>query len=127
GTMSTMGGQLAFNASSGWARLGTRGLATQAMWLLPFAIAAGLAALVVRRSRSEIAAALLWLGWFITHAVVFSFSRGIMHPYYFVMLAPPLAALTGIGGSMLLESARRRHWSQLVMLAGIWLTAAWQI
>jgi 4-amino-4-deoxy-L-arabinose transferase-like glycosyltransferase len=127
GTMSTMGGQLAFNASPGWARLANRGLATQAMWLFPFALAAGLAALVMRRSRSEIAAALLWLGWFITHAVVFSFSRGIMHPYYFVMVAPPLAALTGIGGALFLESARPRLWSQLVLLAGTWLTAAWQI
>jgi hypothetical protein len=50
-----------------------------------------------------------------------------MHPYYFVMLAPPLAALTGIGGSVFLENTRRRHGSQLLLLAGIWLTAAWQI
>jgi 4-amino-4-deoxy-L-arabinose transferase-like glycosyltransferase len=127
GTMSTMGGQLAFNTRPGWARLADRGLATQAMWLFPFALVAGLAALVVRRSRSEIGAALLWLGWFVTHAVVFSFSRGIMHPYYFVMLAPPLAALTGIGGGVFLESARRRHWSRLLFLAGVWLTAAWQV
>ncbi len=127
GTTSTAGGQLAFHASAGWARLGTRGLATQAMWLLPFTLAAGLAALIARRSRAEIAAALLWLGWFITHAVVFSFSRGVMHRYYFVMLAPPLAALTGIGGALFFESTRRRQWNQLLLLAGICLTAAWQI
>jgi hypothetical protein len=50
-----------------------------------------------------------------------------MHPYYFVMLAPPLAALTGIGGALFLESARRRQWNQVLLLAGLWLTAAWQI
>ena len=39
----------------------------------------------------------LWFMWFLPVFIFFSFNTGIFHPYYLTMLAPPAAALTGIG------------------------------
>ena len=47
------------------------------------------------------AAALLWGGWVLVTALVFSYMNGIIHPYYMVALAPGIAALTGIGARSL--------------------------
>jgi 4-amino-4-deoxy-L-arabinose transferase-like glycosyltransferase len=40
---------------------------------------------------------LLWGGWLVVTAVVFSFMDGIIHAYYTVALAPALAGVVGIG------------------------------
>ena len=42
------------------------------------------------------ASLLLWGGWLLVTAVVFSFMDGTIHPYYTVALAPAIAALVGI-------------------------------
>jgi 4-amino-4-deoxy-L-arabinose transferase-like glycosyltransferase len=39
----------------------------------------------------------LWFVWFLAEALYFSFTSGIMHAYYLVMLGPPIAALVGMG------------------------------
>ena len=48
---------------------------------------------------------LLWGGWLIVTGLVFSFAKGIIHPYYTVALAPAIGALVGIGASALWETA----------------------
>lgn len=40
---------------------------------------------------------LIWSGWFGIHLLVFSFMRGIIHPYYIVVLSPVVGAFMGIG------------------------------
>ncbi len=40
---------------------------------------------------------LLWGGWLLPAFIYFSYSRGLMHAYYLIMLAPALAALVGMG------------------------------
>ena len=50
------------------------------------------------------AAALIWGGWLLVTAVVFSFMSGIVHPYYTVALAPAVAALVGIGATLLWQN-----------------------
>ena len=42
------------------------------------------------------ASLLLWGGWLLVSAAVFSFMDGTVHPYYTVALAPAIAALVGI-------------------------------
>ncbi len=42
---------------------------------------------------------LIWGGWLVLTALVFSFMRGIFHEYYTVVLAPPIAALVGMGAA----------------------------
>ena len=47
------------------------------------------------------AALILWGGWLVVTAVVFSFANGIVHPYYTVALAPAIGACIGIGATLL--------------------------
>lgn len=56
-------------------------------------------------------ALLLWGGWLLTQAIVFSVA-GSMHPYYLALLAPAVSALTGIGVVALWSNYRTaaREW-----------------
>jgi hypothetical protein len=55
---------------------------------------------------------------------VFSFSQGVIHTYYTVALAPPIAALVGTGAALLW---RYRHvfWARAAAAVAILGTAAW--
>lgn len=44
---------------------------------------------------------ILWSAWLLAYALVFSFMRGAIHPYYVVILISPVAALFGISVHML--------------------------
>ena len=97
-------------------------------WLLPGALLMGAALLVftvrARRTDHERAALLLWGGALVGSGLVISLSQGIIHPYYTVALAPPLAALTGIGAVGLWQ--RRSRWTARVCLAAaLMATSIW--
>ncbi len=67
---------------------------------------------------------LLWGGWLLVTAAVFSYARGIIHPYYTVALAPAIGALVGMAATGLW--ARRESLVARVLLAGmVAATAAW--
>ncbi|MFO1079143.1 MAG: glycosyltransferase family 39 protein [Reyranellaceae bacterium] len=74
-------------------RLATPTLAAQVGWFAPLAL---LGALYGWRRRP--AAIALWSAWAVAYGIVFSAAGGIFHAYYLSALAPPLAALAGIGG-----------------------------
>jgi hypothetical protein len=74
-------------------------------WLLPAALILLLAGLAFtwrapRLDRTR-AAAILWGGWLIVTGLTFSLSKGIIHPYYTVALAPAIGAIVGIGVAVL--------------------------
>ena len=100
----------------------------QGSWLMPAALvllATGLA-LSWRASRADRtrAALVLWGGWLVLTAAVFSFGEGIIHPYYTVAFAPAIGALIGVGGATLW--AHRTHWLAPVSLAAaVGLTGIW--
>ncbi len=122
------GGGSNFSGSTGVFRLFNSLMGGQASWLLPAAFAALALGLWSRRGRPRIdrarAGLLLWGGWLIVTAIVFSFSQGVIHTYYPVALAPAIAALVAIGGRLLWDrrsDAISRHIAAAVILG----TAIW--
>jgi 4-amino-4-deoxy-L-arabinose transferase-like glycosyltransferase len=112
-------------------RLADPNMAGQIIWFLPL-VFLGLWAAVKKVPfrwplEKSHCALLLWFVWFLTYTLVFSFMKGGMHTYYIVMLAPPLAALTGIGARTLWTSfiAGEKHW--FLLPAAFLLTVAWQV
>jgi 4-amino-4-deoxy-L-arabinose transferase-like glycosyltransferase len=106
----------AFGGSPRVTRLFGVGLGDQGGWFLPFA-AVGLVAiaLTLRRRRDPRLAFLLVLGgWFGAEAILLSFSKGIVHPYYVSALGPPAAALAGAGVAAIAQLARERRWLALL-------------
>lgn len=99
------GGNSGFGGSAGITRLFTDELGLEISWLLPAALVALVALVVVSwrapRTNRLRTAALLWGGWTLVTGLVFSFMSGTMHPYYTVALAPGTAALVGIGAAAL--------------------------
>jgi hypothetical protein len=71
---------------------------------------------------------LLWSSWFVIYLIVLSFLRGLMHLYYWLMLAPPLAALTGIGARQLWLAfdSDDKTWSARLFPLALLTTAIWQ-
>src|SRR3954447_9804845 len=114
-------------AGSPWRLLGSG--ADQFGWLLPFAVVGLIAGLVLRRGqpRGDLlrAALLLWAGWAVPAALVFSFMQGTWHSYYTVELAPAVAALTALGVTLLW----RRHTPAAfaVLATGSLATTAWSV
>lgn len=100
----------------------------QISWLLPAALIALVAGLVIRgrraRTDAERAQYMAWGGWLLGTAGVFSFMSGLFHDYYTVALAPAIAALVGIGG---VDLWRRREQTgiaivlaSVVAVSGVW-------
>jgi 4-amino-4-deoxy-L-arabinose transferase-like glycosyltransferase len=106
--------------------------AAQVAWMLPLVLVALGFFTWKRRSRAPLSfedqALLLWAGWFFIYLIVLSFMRGLMHLYYWLMLAPPLAALTGIGTRSLWLAFRSEDgdWKGRLFPLALLLTAIWQ-
>jgi 4-amino-4-deoxy-L-arabinose transferase-like glycosyltransferase len=97
-------------------------------WLLPAALLGLVTILVLtwrtpRTSRTR-AAMILWGGWLLVTALVFSFMNGIIHEYYTVALAPAAAALIGITATLLWRH-RSRFIARFVLAAMIVGSAIW--
>ncbi len=96
-------------------------LGDEISWLLPAALgclAFGIYLAARRRlDAGESAALVMWGLWLVATALVFSYMKGIVHPYYSVALAPAVAALIGMGAVW----ARRCRlgWDGRVALAAI--------
>ncbi len=122
------GGGANFSGATGALRLFDDLMGGQASWLLPVALLALILGLWARRRAPRTdrarAALLLWGGWLVVTAIVFSFGQGVIHTYYTVALAPAIAALVAIGGALLWpyrDSPAARALAAVV-IAG---TAAW--
>ncbi len=81
-----------------WGRLFGAEMAGGIAWLLPAAVVLLIGGLwATWRHGPQRVSLLLWGGWLVVTAVVFSFMDGIIHAYYTVALAPALAGVIGIG------------------------------
>jgi 4-amino-4-deoxy-L-arabinose transferase-like glycosyltransferase len=115
---------------AGIGRMFASTLGGQISWLIPLAAIAlvGTLILIGRRPRTDLARAsvLLWGGWLLLEFFVLSFQQGIQHSYYTSAMAPPIAALTGIGAVAFYQAYRRRSgWLSLLLPLAIAVTGAW--
>ncbi|WP_329454788.1 glycosyltransferase family 39 protein [Streptomyces sp. NBC_01497] len=103
-------------------------LGAQVSWLLPAALLLLVAALVLTRRAARTdtvrAAFLVWGGALLATMTVFSFMAGIFHQYYTVALAPYLAALVGMGASLLWRE-RERPFAAGALCVTVLATASW--
>ncbi|MGA3148933.1 MAG: glycosyltransferase family 39 protein [Acidimicrobiales bacterium] len=117
-----------FSGATGILRLFNDLMGGQASWLLPAALLALVAGLVLRgrapRTDRTRAALLLWGGWLLVTGAVFSFSKGVIHTYYTVALAPAIAALVGMGAGMLWQN-RHRMAARAVGAVAVAVSAVW--
>jgi 4-amino-4-deoxy-L-arabinose transferase-like glycosyltransferase len=122
-------GMPGFGGPPGPLRLAGKELAEQVMWLSPLVLLGMIAAVVETPLRRPLdpkhVQLLIWSGWFAVYGTIFSFARGVMHTYYLVLLAPPAAALAGIGTAALWRAAHRGGWGTLALCTAFCLTAAW--
>ncbi len=121
----------AFNIGQpGALRLFITPLSKEMSWLLPFGILSALLLTFRKRLRwpvvPEHQAVILWGGWLLTTAIFFSVA-GFFHEYYLSTMAPPLAALVGIGVIGLWQLRQNRPWMAFSMLLlGAGATLAFQ-
>ena len=119
----------AFGGPTGPLRLWSISLGGQDGWILPLAFAGLLAlGLTVRRRRDpKLATLIVFGGWLLCEAVVLSYSKGIVHPYYVSGLAPGAAAMVGAGVWAMAQPSRRLSWRLLLIPAAVASTVAVEI
>jgi 4-amino-4-deoxy-L-arabinose transferase-like glycosyltransferase len=110
-------------------RLFTSPLSKEVSWLVPFSLFSCLL-LMVGRWRLPVGprqqAIVLWGGWMLTAGVFFSVA-GFFHEYYLSMLAPPVAALVGVGVAELGRLRQQRPWLSVgLLLAAVGCTLWFQ-
>ena len=123
------GGGGGFSGTPGILRLFNAQLGDQVSWLIPLAVVGLAAGLLIhlrgRRTDPRRAAYLLWGGWFLITAAVFSFMSGVIHSYYAVALAPAIGVLVGAGVVELWRLRSRSLVAGIVLGGGGVATAIW--
>ncbi|HET9168868.1 MAG TPA: glycosyltransferase family 39 protein [Actinospica sp.] len=114
----------------GWTTLVSATYAGQISWLLPLALIVLAAWLFENRALPRVdqvrAGYLLWGGWLLTFAFVFS-AAGSMHGYYLAVLAPPICALFGGGLIHRWQAYSRRAASWWLLPLAIAASALWAL
>ncbi len=122
------------NGGGGWGTTGATRLfgtemGTQISWLLPTSLLLLVGGLWftrkgVRTDRTR-AGLLLWGGWLVVTGLVFSYAKGIIHPYYTVALAPAIGGVIGVAATLLWRN-RHQLTASILLSLSVLLTAVWQ-
>lgn len=117
-----------FGGAAGITRMFGTTFGTEISWLLPAALILLVAGFwftrrAVRTDRVR-ASLIVWGGWTVITALVFSFMTGTVHNYYTIALAPGIAGVVGIGAAELWRG--RAFWPSRIVLAVVVLgTSIW--
>lgn len=126
------GGGGAFNTgTAGPLRLFQSQLSGQISWLLPFALLGAVGLLLGIRRKQPLTEkqkeSLFWLAWLLPIMAFFSVA-GFFHQYYLIMLAPPIAVLTGAGWVELYNFYRTPEgWKRWMLPVGFLGTTAFEL
>jgi len=125
------GGGMFNTGTAGPLRLFQSQLSGQISWVLPFALFGAMGLLLgIRRKKAltdQQKESLFWLAWLLPVMGFFSVA-GFFHQYYLIMLAPPIAALTGAGWVKLYHFNRNHEgWKRWLLPVGLLATTAFQI
>ena len=90
-------------------------LSDQIVWFLPLALLGFIAGAIKEKLRFKLdnkrkISLVLWITWLVPEFIYFSFTTGLFHPYYLTMMAPPTAALAGIGITTMWELFKEGKW-----------------
>lgn len=104
-------------------------LSDQVVWFIPLALLGFIAAALKEKLRFKLdnkrkQALALWFLWFLPEFIYFSFNTGTFHSYYLTMLAPPVAALAGIGFSVMLDFYKEGNRKALFLPSALLITGA---
>jgi 4-amino-4-deoxy-L-arabinose transferase-like glycosyltransferase len=112
GLQGSFGGQ----TTAGITRLFSKNiLSDQIVWFIPFAILGFIIGAIKEKltfkldNQRKLSLA-VWITWLIPEFVYFSYTTGLFHPYYLTMMAPPAAALAGIGISSMWQFYKEGGW-----------------
>jgi 4-amino-4-deoxy-L-arabinose transferase-like glycosyltransferase len=113
------GGGGSFGGATGLGRLFSSEMGAEISWLLPAALIALVAGLVLTRHapRTDLrrAALVMFGGSLLVTALVFSYMQGVIHPYYTIAMAPSIGAVLALTGSVLWE--QRATWTARILAA----------
>jgi 4-amino-4-deoxy-L-arabinose transferase-like glycosyltransferase len=113
-------------------RLFQSALSGQISWMLPFSLIGLLGAIVSwyrdrRGHAAKMKETLFWAAWLVPVAGFFSIA-GFFHQYYLIMLAPPIAALSGIGWyTMHRLYKNNQDWASYLLPAAVLITTVFQV
>lgn len=114
-------GSMFGTGSAGPLRLFSKALSGQASWLLPFVLVGmiSIAADWIRRRKLTVlyTFAIFWFSWLVP-AVIFFSVAGFFHQYYLSLMAPPIAALVGLGASFMIRDFMKqeeRLWTSFLL------------
>ncbi|WP_017208918.1 glycosyltransferase family 39 protein [Clostridium beijerinckii] len=117
GLQGTFGGQ----TKAGIARLFSKNsLSDQIIWFLPLALLGFVAGAIKEKLRLKLdnkrkISLALWILWLVPEFIYFSYTTGLFHPYYLTMMAPPAAALAGIGIVIMWKLYNEKKWASWLL------------
>ncbi|HDK7161102.1 TPA: glycosyltransferase family 39 protein [Clostridium botulinum] len=120
-----MGGTFGGQEVASVARLfSNNSLSDQIIWLFPLALFGFIAAAIKEKLNKTFdnkrkLSLVLWSMWLLPEFIYFSFTKGLFHPYYLTMLAPPIAALAGIGIVSMWELYNEEGWKSWILPVGL--------
>ncbi|MDX6642678.1 MAG: hypothetical protein QOD76_640, partial [Solirubrobacteraceae bacterium] len=117
-----------FGGGTGLLRTFNEQIGGQIAWLMPLAAVGLIVGLWLHRRGPRTdrarAAYLLWGGWALVHAGVFSLFLSLLHPYYMSALAPAVAVLAAGGLVALWDRSRESRVAAAVLAASLLATGA---
>jgi 4-amino-4-deoxy-L-arabinose transferase-like glycosyltransferase len=117
--------------SGGWTKLIDGRFGPQIGWLYPLALLTLIAGLAwrgrARRTDPMRAGLVMWGTWLVTFGGIYSVMSNIPHTAYMASLAPPLAALSGVGMVLFWRWYRDGNWAWWLLPVAVALELAWAL